>query len=160
MLYNYFFGSMLGEKVLTLTDILSKCLQESSLSASQAQEMARDTLNKFQCDRNDFQKFWKEIQDELKNNNIEVPKEQRKRKREKFHGERGGAESYPQNLEENSRIKYYFVYDHLIGQIEERFDQPDYKIYATMEPILIDGMKGKSIDCHLNKEIKCACKTP
>ena len=28
-----------------------------------------------------------------------------------------------------------------------------------MESILIDGMRGAPIDCHLNKEIKCACKT-
>ena len=69
---------MLGQKVLTLTDILSKALQEPSLSAYQAQEMAkfkiqiqrfkkfkiqnlRNTLNKLALDRNDFQEFWNEI---------------------------------------------------------------------------------------------------
>ena len=89
----------------------------------------------------------------------EVPQESRKRKRKEFYGERGSAEFHPQNLEEKSRITYYTVYDHVIGQIQERFDQPDYKVYAAMESILIDGMMGKPIDCHLNKEIKCACKT-
>ena len=157
--FNYFFGSMLGQKVLTLTDILSKALQEPSLSASQAQEMARNTLNKLARDRNDFQEFWNEIKDMLQNNDIEVPQESRKRKRKEFHGERGGAEFHPQNLEEKSRITYYTVYDHVIGQIQERFDQPDYGVYAAMESILIDGMMGKPIDCHLTKEIKGACKT-
>ena len=105
--FNYFFGSMLGQKVLTLTDILSKALQEPSLSASQAQEMARNTLNKLALDRNDFQEFWNDIQDMLENKDIEVPQESRKRKRKEFHGERGGAKFHPQNLEEKSCITYY-----------------------------------------------------
>ena len=97
----------------------------------------------------------------LENNDIEVPQESRERKRKEFHhGERGGAEFHPQNLEEKSRITYYTVYNHVIGQIQERFDQPDYKVYAAMmESILIDGMMVKPIDCDLTKEIKCACKT-
>ena len=131
--------------------------QASSFSA---QEMARNTLNKLALDRNDFQEFWNEIQDMLENNDIEVPQESRERKRKEFHhGERGGAEFHPQNLEEKSRITYYTVYDHVIGQVQERFDQPDYKVYAAMELILIDWMMGKSIDCHLIKIMKCACKT-
>ena len=39
------------------------------------------------------------------------------------------------------------VYDHVIKQIQQKFYQPDYKIYAVMESILIDGMMGKPIDC-------------
>ena len=102
-----FFGSMLGQKVLTLTDILSKALQEPSLSAPRAQEMARNTLNKLALNRNDFQEFWNDIQDMLENKDIEVPQESRKRKQKEFHGERGGAEFHPQNLEEKSCITYY-----------------------------------------------------
>ena len=73
----------------------------------------------------------------LQNNDIEVPQESRKRKQKEFHGERGGGEFHPQNLEEKSRITYYTVYDHVIKQIQQKFDQPDYKVYAAMESILI-----------------------
>ena len=103
--FNYFFGSMLRQKVLTLTltltDILSKALQEPSLSASRAQGMARNTLKKLERGRNDFQEFRNEIQDMLENEDIEVSKESRKRKRKEFHGERGGAEFHAQNLRKN-----------------------------------------------------------
>ena len=42
------------------------------------------------------------------------------------------------------RAYYYQCYDFVTNAIEKRFDQPDYKMYGTMESIVTNAVSGKS----------------
>ena len=160
MKFDYFFGSTLAQSILSLTDKLSKCLQNPALSASEAQETAREVLNKLQEDRNNFNQLWEQIRQSMVLQGIGEPVAPRKRKHRQPHGEEGGEEFQPETTEQRYRIHYITAYDHVIQQIIRRFDQPDYKVYGAMEAVLLDGMAKIPIKEHLKKEFKCACKSP
>ena len=64
MEYKLLFGLRLCERILKITDNLSKTLQKESLSAAEAQVIARQTVQTLKSIRNDemFELFWKHLE--------------------------------------------------------------------------------------------------
>ena len=58
--FDFFFGLVLGEKLLRITDNLSKTLQIKTFSASEGQEMAKMTKRTLKSMRSEenFNLFW------------------------------------------------------------------------------------------------------
>ena len=61
--FDFYFGCCLGKTVLRQTDILSKSLQSSSLSAAEGQDLATIVIKKLAEDRKNeqFEIFWEDI---------------------------------------------------------------------------------------------------
>ena len=53
-----------------------------------------------------------------------------------------------------NKVIYYQAYDYdVINAISERFDQPDYKMYATMQNILFMPMGGKNVEEQMDEVV-------
>ena len=59
--FAYFFGLVLGERILKHTDNRSKMLQNPSLTAFEGQDLAQLTLQTLQNIRKAFDLFWQNI---------------------------------------------------------------------------------------------------
>ena len=61
--FSYPFGCFVGKEVLSLTDNLSQCLQRSSLSAAEGQEIAKHVVTGLAEKRNDecFDLLWNQV---------------------------------------------------------------------------------------------------
>ena len=141
---SYFFGCHLGQVILTQTDNLSKALQNKDLSAVKGQELASYVLEILQGDRCDerFDLFWELTLKKVKNLDVEEPELVRSRKRPGRYEE--GDEPY---VHENPKDKYKSIYfealDFLINAIQDRFNQPDYKMHAVMQNIILRKCCGR-----------------
>ena len=51
--FSFFFGAMLGIRILGQTDNLSKCLQQKTLSTAEGQESAKKIVAALKRERND-----------------------------------------------------------------------------------------------------------
>ena len=128
---SYFFGCHLGQVILTQTDNLSKALQNKDLSAVEGQELASYVLETLQGDRCDerFDLFWELTLKKVKNVDVEEPELLRSRKRPRRYEE--DDEPY---AHENPKDKYKSIYfealNFVINAIQDRFNQPDFKMYA------------------------------
>ena len=60
---------------------------------------------------------------------------------------------HPEKVEEGYRRQYYAVLDSVISCIKERFEQKDYKMYATLEQLLNKAILGESFEEELRKVI-------
>ena len=63
------------------------------------------------------------------------------------------AGEHSENFEEEYRRQYYAGLDSVITCIKERFEQKDYKMYATLEQLLIKAILGESFEEVLEKVI-------
>ena len=57
-------------------------------------------------------------------------------------------------VEEHYRIIYYAAFDRVISSIKNRFDQPGYKVYCSLENLLLNAISGKDIEADIQKVIK------
>ena len=53
---------------------------------------------------------------------------------------------HPEKVEDDYRRKYYAVLDTVVSCIKERFEQPDYEIYSSLEQLLVKAAMAKSYD--------------
>ena len=152
--FRYFFGCFLGQKILIQTDNLSKTLQNRDLSAIEGQEIASavvKVLKKDRCDQH-FELLWNLALIKIKDKDIDEPILPRKRRRPARYED--GEEGYqPQNAKDIYKVIYFQAYDYVINAISERFDQPDYKMYATMRNILFMSMGGKNVEEQMDEVV-------
>ena len=80
--FDFYFGCCLGKNVLRQTDILSKSLQSSSLSAAEEQDLATIVIKKLKEDRKNkqFEMFWEDIMKKKEHLDIGDPILPRQRK--------------------------------------------------------------------------------
>ena len=80
--FDFYFGCCLGKNVLRQTDILSKSLQSSSLSAAEGQDLATIVIKKLEEDRKNeqFEMFWEDIMKKKEHLDIGDPILPRQRK--------------------------------------------------------------------------------
>ena len=81
--FSFCFGCLLGERVLGKTDILSKALQEKSLSTAEGQLLASDIINKLKGERTSqsFDSFWEVVKQRMSSLEVDEPNLPRERKR-------------------------------------------------------------------------------
>ena len=83
MKFDFFFGVMLGQTVLSHSDNLSRTLQKGDTSASEGQDIAKMTVRCLKTLRtdNNFALFWSKVTKKANQLNIDEPALPRKRKR-------------------------------------------------------------------------------
>ena len=139
---NFLFGCLIGAKILSQTDILSKSLQSPELCATEAQQCANGvvkTLKKDRC-KEEFDLFWKKIEEKesaLEIDEYEMPRKRSQPKRiTDYYGYVNQPDQDFMTEKDMFRAYYFQCYDVVTNAIEKRFDQPDYKMYGNMETIV------------------------
>ena len=148
--YKLLFGLHLCERILKITDNLSKTLQTKSLSASEAQGIAKYTVQTLKGMRKDmFELFFKHVEYLRERTDTEEPSLPRKRKAPK-HIEVGEGDGYHSpTIEDHYRQCYFEALDLAISSIQERFDQPGYVIYQNLEELLLKAASGRDYSSEL-----------
>ena len=136
--YKLLFGLHLSERILKITDNLSKTLQNESLSAAEAQVIAGQTVETLKRMRSDemFELFWKHVECLRVRTDTDEPTLPRKRKAPRRY-EVGDGESHHSNtVEDHYRQNYFEAIDLAVTSIEDRFNQPGYLLYQNLEELL------------------------
>ena len=137
--FNFFFGVVLGELVLSHSDNLSKSLQSTRLSATEAQKivvMTVKTLESLRTDEN-FEKFWTRTLQKSSDAGVDNPELPRRRTTPRRF-EVGQSEGhFSDDIETQYRVIYFDALDRVTSCIKSRFDQPGYRVYCQLESLLL-----------------------
>ena len=128
--FNLLFGLKLCEKILKVTDNLSKTLQQSSLSAANAQHIASLTVTTLCKMRTDaaFQAFFSLVESLRTSVGAEQPSLPRKWKVPRRIDDGSGDGYFSETVEEYYRLQYFEAVDLAVESIKDRFDQPGYAV--------------------------------
>jgi len=154
--FNFIFGAMLGEIVLGHADNLSSTLQHQSMSAAGGQEIARMTIRTLESIRDDqsFDLFWMKVSQFVTLHKANEPQLPRQRKRPRRYEEGTSSGDFHETPKDYYRQYYFEAIDLIVNCIQERFDQPGYKVYATLESVLIKACKNEPFE----EELKFICE--
>ena len=146
-----FLGVHLEHTILSHTDNLSRTLQHKDMSASEGQAIAAVTVHTLISKRSDeaFQEFWDAIYSKLENVDVGEPAVLRRRKVPKRFDIGTGANEYPATAEDRYRQIYFEALDLVIAFIEDRFDQPGYYTYRSLQDLLLSCVRGDEYTTHL-----------
>ena len=126
MKFDFFFGVMLGQTVLSHSDNLSRTLQKGDISAS---ELTTTAL------------FWSEVTKKANQLNIDEPALPRKRKRTIRYESGNATPEFQSSVEEYYRQAYFEVFDVICSTIEDRFRQPGYQVYSNLEQLVLKAVR-------------------
>ena len=142
MKFDFFFGAILGETVLSHSDNLSRTLQKGDISASEGQGVAEMTVTCLKTLRTDdnFAPFWSKVTKKATQLNIDEPALPRKRKRTVRYESGNAAPEFHTSIEGYYRQAYFEVLDVICSTIEDRFRQPGYQIYSNLEQLLLKAV--------------------
>ena len=151
--FDFYFGVYIGELILRHSDNLSRTLQKKDISAAEGQHVASLVKTTLQSMRSDdsFKLFWQVLRVKAQKLNIGEPTLPRKRKAPRRFEIGESQAEFPSSVEDHYRAIYYEALDLILQCIDDRFDQAGYKMYSTLEALLIKGCK--QID-HTN-ELSC-----
>ena len=155
--FSFLFGVMLGESVLGMAENLSCVLQSKKISAADGQAAAELTLDTMLKHRTDsaFTKFWNKVVKHSETVDVDEPALPRERRLPARFDLSGAGESYVLlTVKEHYRIIYYAAFDRVISSIENRFDQPGYKVYCSLENLLLNAISGKDFEADIQKVIE------
>ena len=137
--FDYFFGNLLGQLILKHADNLSITLQRQKISASEGEQIAKMTVETLELIRNDesYDHFWKTTTEKAKSLDIGEPSLPRCRKVPARY-----EDGMPSGHFHDSTVGYYKqIYfealDLIINCIEDRFDQPGFCIYHSIESLMV-----------------------
>ena len=148
--FSFFFGLRLGDSILCHTDNLSRVLQSPILSAVEGQELASTVVEVIKQGRQEeeFEKFWSSTLEEKKKHLlIKEPSLARKRKAPSRFDE--GEHYFHTEPKMQYRQHYFEVVDHTTSGIQERFNQPDYKVYQMMQSVILKSVKKEEFETEL-----------
>ena len=142
MKFDFFFGAILGETVLSHSDNLSRTLQKGDISASEGQGVAEMTVTCLKTLRTDdnFALFWSKVTKKATQLNIDEPALPRKRKRTVRYESGNAAPEIHTSIEGYYRQAYFEVLDVICSTIEDRFRQPGYRLYSNLEQLLLKAV--------------------
>ena len=149
--FDYMYGVILGELILKHSDNLSKSLQSPTSSAVEGHHLALVTVKTLKTLRTDdsFDMFWENTLSITQSKGIDAPKLPRKRQPPKtlnqYFGHSNTTPAHPANAKDMYRKHYFEALDLVISAIQERFEQRDYKIYASCEELLLKAAKNKAM---------------
>ena len=143
MKFDFFFGVMLGQTVLSHSDNLSRTLQKGDISASEGQDIAKMTVRCLKTLRtdNNFALFWSKVTKKANQLNIDEPALPRKRKRTVRYESGNATPEFQSSVEEYYRQAYFEVFDVICSTIEDRFRQPGYQLYSNLEQLLLKAVR-------------------
>ena len=141
--FDFYFGVYIGEMILRHSDNLSRTLQKKDISAAEGQHVASLVMTTLKSMRSDasFKLFWQVLAVKAQKLNIGEPTLPRKRKVPRRFEIGDGEAEFHANVEDHYRSIYYEALDLIIQCIDDRFDQAGYRIYVTLEALLLKGCK-------------------
>jgi hypothetical protein len=141
--FGYYFGCQLGFLLLQHSDNLSKTLQSTKLSACEGQRVAAMTAATLQRirDEGSFDLFWKKVESDRQSLDVQEPQLPRRRKTPKRLDDGNSEGDYPDSPKVFYRQQYYEALDLIISTINDRFDQPGYKVYTQLEDLLLKAVQ-------------------
>ena len=150
--FDYFYGNLLGQLVLKHVDNLSSTLQHKTMSAAEGQTLARMTVETLESIRNDasFDLFWQSTKKKAESLDIEEPRLPRQRKTPKRFDDGTSAGEFHSSPVSFYKQIYYEVLDMMINCIKQRFSQPGYQSFQSMETLLIKACMQENFDSELS----------
>ena len=152
--FSYCFRIHLAHLILYHTDNLSQTLQGTQMTAVNAQVVSRACVTTFESIRSEseFNLCWNNVKQFAENHKMGQPHLRRKNIPNRYMIGKAVHE-HPEKVEEGYRRQYYAVLDSVISCIKERFEQKDYKMYATLQQLLNKAILGESFEEELRKVI-------
>ena len=158
--FEFFFGIQFGYKLYALTDSLSKALQSQKMPAISGKKTADLTRKTVEGIRNDesFELFFQSVVGKSKNHKfIEEPTLQRKRRQPNYSilqyldGSEANGKSYNSvSTQDYFRQIYFEALDYMVVALNERFNQPCFDAFATMEMLLLKAIAGDDVCDEIN----------
>lgn len=144
--FSFYFGLHLASLILKHTDNLSKTLQSTSMSVTEGAHIAAMTVKTLQSIRSDerYDAFWDLVLRDHQEVDVDDPKLPRKRKVPCRLDEGSAPAHFPTDCKSHYRQSYFEALDLAISAIEDRFDQPHFRIYRHLEDILLRTVRGES----------------
>jgi len=152
--FDFIFCCCLGERILKQTDNLSKTLQRKDISAAEGQSLASQVVTVMKKSRNSemYELFWERVLKWQTQLDVADPKLPRKRKMPDYFQNSSNLQDtyhFHDTPKDRYRQIYFEAFDRTINCIEQRFDQPDYKIYVDLQEVLLKSIRGKTWEDHL-----------
>lgn len=146
--FDFIFGAMLGELILNHADNLSSTLQHKTMSAAAGQEIARMTVQTLKSLRSDamFDLFWAKVNQFTSTHEVNDPRLPRQRKRPRRYEEGTSDGDFHETPKQYFRQHYFEAIDLIVNCIQDRFDQPGYKVYSTLESLLVKACKQEEFE--------------
>ena len=145
--FDYFHGLTLGILLLRQSDNLSASLYTKDICAAEVQAIAKHTvaaLKKMKADEN-CHLIWEDVKQKATKIDVDAPQLYRKRKaptrKEEFFGGKA-APKYTNDVISQYRRIYFESLDCIINDIEDLFDQEDFRTYVKLENVLLKAAKG------------------
>ena len=145
--FDYFHGLTLGILLLRQSDNLSASLYTKDICAAEVQAIAKHTvatLKKMKADEN-CHLIWEDVKQKVTKIDVDAPQLYRKRKaptrKEEFFGGKA-APKYTNDVISQYRRIYFESLDCIINDIEDLFDQEDFRTYVKLENVLLKAAKG------------------
>lgn len=154
--FKFLFGLKLCERILVITDNLSKSLQTQSLSAAEGQALASLTIKTLEKMRTegDFKLLLQYLETLRVHTDTEMPSLPRQKRAPQRLEIGEGAGYHSSSVEEFYRVKYYEALDLAISGIKDRFDQPGYTTYQNLEELLLKAANNQDYSAELKKVVE------
>ena len=154
--FSYCFGIHLAETILHHTDNLNQTLQGTQMTAIDAQKVSAACVTTLQSIRNEskFNMFWKKVTKFTEDHHVESPSLPRRRSAPIKHFFGKAVAEHPKSVQDDYRRKYFAALDTVINCIKDRFEQPDYDMYATLEQLLKKAAMQNPFEEELKKVVK------
>lgn len=151
--FTFVYGALLGEMIFKHADNLSSTLQHKSMSAAEGQQVALMTVETLKRIRTDalFDSFWSKVNQFVEIHDISKPELPRQRKRPRRYEEESLDGHVHESPKEFFKQQYFEALDLIINCIFNRFDQPGYKIYSSLENILLKSCRNEGIEDIMNE---------
>ena len=150
--FSFFFGLHLSHRLYSLTDNLSKTLQKEQMSALQGKKDADLTVQTLEGMRNEehFKLFYDTVKKKAENLDVEEPTLPRKRRRPNYtrlhiidgheQTSRTTEAFHPETPADFYITIYYDALDTVINAIKDRFTQPSFEFFCSIEQLLIKAI--------------------
>ena len=139
--------------ILRHSDNLSRTLQKKDLSAAEGQHVAglvKATLQSMHS-TDQFDLFWKVLTKKAAQLNIDEPVLPRKRRAARRIEIGESPAEFHGNVIDHYRVFYFEALDLIIQCIDDRFNQPGYRMYSALETLLVKGCQQVEHQDELNQ---------
>lgn len=153
--FPFFFGLHLSHRLYSQTDNLSKTLQKEKMSALEGKRLADLTVKTLEGMRNEenFKLFYETVKKKAEPLDVEEPTLPRKRRRPNYarlhiidgHEQTSRATEafHPETPADFFVTIYYDALETIIRAIKDRFTQPSFEFFCTVEQLLIKAINLK-----------------
>ena len=153
LVYKLLFGLELSNKILRITDNLSKTLQTQSMTAAEAQKIAEISVQTLKDMRTgeSFTLFFQFVNKLRQNNDVAEAVLPRAKKAPRRFEVGSGEGSSCDAVDDHYRRQYFEALDCAIAGITDRFDQPGYAVYRNLEGLLVNAANNAPHEEYLDR---------